>query len=150
MTVEEFGDVVALWSVQEKSAGDVVLAACDLLVAGVDGPAVSRLAAASVREGFDMHVLEEALRELGLEHHDHGTEAGKEAGLRAMARRTLSGELTPRDLTRWVHRTCGHDRIALAAELALLDDVYDSLGVTALSEDDVDADVMAEVRRITR
>jgi hypothetical protein len=49
-----------------------------------------------------------------------------------------------------VHRTCGHDRIALAAELALLDDVYDSLGVTALSEADVDADVMAEVRRITR
>lgn len=149
MTVEEFRDTVALWLVSQKSAGDVVLAACDLLVAGIDGPAVSRLAAASVRDGFDLHVLEDALRELGLEHHDHGTAAAKEAGLRAMAGRTLAGRLAPRELTRWAHRTCGHDQIELAQGLAELDDVYDMLDVTDASEADVDAEVLAEARRLT-
>jgi len=44
LTVEEFRDVVALWHVNEARDTDVVLAACDLVVAGVDGPAVSMLA----------------------------------------------------------------------------------------------------------
>ena len=34
MTVEEFRDVVALWHVNEARDTDVVLAACELVVAG--------------------------------------------------------------------------------------------------------------------
>jgi len=150
MTVDEFRDVVALWLVNEKSAGDVVFAACELLVAGTDGPAVSRLAALSVREAdIEMPILlEDALRELGLDHHDHGTDAGKEAGLRATARRTLAGQMSPRELARWVHRKFGH-YLPEAEELARLDDIYDTLEYTDLSSADVDEQVMAEVRRIT-
>lgn len=146
MTVEEFGDVVALWWVNEKSAGDVVFAACDLLMEDVAAPSLAVLAAVSRREA-DVEVprrLQEVLPELGLKWLDRGTVAAKEAALRAMARRTLTGELTPRDLTRWVHDKFGHTWIDLAAELAYLDDRYDFE-----SEADVDEEVRAEVRRIT-
>jgi hypothetical protein len=63
-----FRDVAALWLVNEKPANDVVLAACDLLVADVGSTAVARLAALS-REEADTEVpilLPEALREFGL------------------------------------------------------------------------------------
>lgn len=41
-------DAVALWNVDQGSAADVVRAACDLLVAGLDGPALCTLAAVSI------------------------------------------------------------------------------------------------------
>jgi hypothetical protein len=151
VTVEEFRDVVALWQVGWRSAEDVVRAACDLLVAGVDGPAMSRLAAASVRTADDEVpvLLEEAMTEIGLEHHDLGSDGALEAGVRAMAALTLSDELSPRELARWAHRSCGHERLALAEELVMLDDVYDCLEFTAETEADVDEQVMAEARRLT-
>ncbi|GGU74991.1 hypothetical protein [Lentzea flava] len=151
MTVEEFRDVVGLWHVDRRSAADVVRAACDLLVAGVDGPAMSRLAAASVRTADDEVplLLEDAMTEVGLEHHHLGSDGGLEAGVRAMARLTLAGELSPRELARWAHRWCGHDRLELADGLALLDDVYDERELAGLTEEDVDEEVLAEVRRIT-
>ena len=151
MTVEEFGDVVALWWVKEKSAGDVVFAACDLLMEDVPAPSLAVLAAVSRREA-DVEVpirLRDVLPELGLEWHDRGTIAAKEAALRAMSRRTLAGELAPGELTRWVHRKFGHAWIELADGLAGLDDVYDNLDATGGAETDVDEEVFAEVRRIT-
>ena len=40
-------NTVALWHVNEKTAGDVVFAACDVLVSGIDGIALAELAAVS-------------------------------------------------------------------------------------------------------
>ncbi|NKE56555.1 hypothetical protein FXN61_06800 [Lentzea sp. PSKA42] len=150
MTVEEFRDVVALWHVGQRSASDVVRAACELLVAGVDGPSVSALAGASLRHAWEEMppLLEDALRELGLEHHELGSEGGKEEGLRLMARRTLAGKMPPRELAEWVHNNFGHD-LPQAEGLARLDDIYDVLEYTDLSPADVDDQVMTEVRRIT-
>lgn len=149
MTIDEFRDAVGLWLVKEKPATGVVLAACDLLVAGLGGEAVARLAALTRLEA-DIEVpilLPEVMAELGLPHHRRGTVEGREEGLRAMARRVLSGELTPRELTKWAHRVFGH--VEEGADLSKLDDVYDSLDGTDMSAADVDEQVLAEVRRIT-
>ncbi|MET9632111.1 hypothetical protein ABZX92_32085 [Lentzea sp. NPDC006480] len=140
-----FRDVVALWLVREKSASDVVLAACDLLVGDVDSPAVARLAAVSTKEA-DIEVpilLPDALQDLGLAAHVMGSVSAKEEGLRAMAVRVRSGELTPRELTSWAHRIFGHEHAG--ERLSELDDAYDTCGVS----DELDDQVMAEVRRIT-
>ncbi|HEX8870392.1 MAG TPA: hypothetical protein VF821_32305 [Lentzea sp.] len=150
MTVEEFRDVVALWHLGERSDGDVVLAACDLLMAGIDGPAVSALAGVSLRRPWDeiQPLLGDALAELGLEHHDHNTDEGKALGLRLMARRTLVGEMSPRELAAWVHSRFGHG-LPEGDQLAQLDDEYDMREYDGHDAADLDAEVMAEVRRIT-
>ena len=151
MTVEEFRDLVASWHADEITDGDVVLAACDLVVAGIDGPAVSTLAGASLRHSWEEMppLLGDALRELGLEHHEHGTDGGKIEGLRLMARRTLAGRMSPRELSRWAHRKIGHDQIVEAETLVRLHDIYNTLEYEDLTEADVDEQVMDEVRRIT-
>ena len=142
-----FRDVVALWLVREKRATEVVLAACDLLVAGAGGEAVARLAAVTRLEA-DIEVpilLPEVMRELDLPYHDRGTVEAREAGLRAMAVRVLAGELTPRELTKWSHRVFGHEDEGW--RLSELDDAYDTYAVD--SDEELDAEVLEEVRRIT-
>ncbi len=147
MTVEEFRDAVGLWLVREKPATGVVLAACDLLVAGLGGEAVARLAALTRREAdIELPILlPEVMRELGLPHHGRGTTGGREEGLRAMAARALSGELTPRELTKWSHRVFGHEEEGW--RLSELDDAYDVQAVD--SDEELDAEVLAEARRLT-
>ncbi|WP_086662732.1 hypothetical protein [Lentzea kentuckyensis] len=142
-----FRDVVALWLVREKRATEVVLAACDLLVAGAGGEAVARLAAVTRLEA-DIEVpilLPEVMRELDLPHHDRGTVEAREAGLRAMAVRVLAGELTPRELTKWSHRVFGHEDEGW--RLSELDDAYDTYALD--SDEELDAEVLEEARRIT-
>ncbi|MGW7379184.1 hypothetical protein [Streptomyces sp. NPDC054794] len=61
-------DHAALWSVGEIRATDVVSAACDALVAGLDSPALRILAARTRAEAdYDVpELLPQALGELGL------------------------------------------------------------------------------------
>lgn len=144
-------DTVALWSVRRATAADVVYAACELLVAGDDGLALSELAAVSVgkAETEVPCLLEAALDEIGLAYHPLGTQDAVEAGLRAMCAQAVAGVLEPRELTRWVHATCGHDKLALAENLALLDDVYDSIDCTDVTLEQVDAEVVAQAQLIS-
>lgn len=142
---------MALWHVNDATSADVVLAACELVVAGVDGPAVGALAGASLKHAWEEvpPLMEDALRELGLDHHEHSSDGGREEGLRLMARRTLAGEMTPREFADWVHRRFSHD-LPEAEDLAELDDTYDVLEYYPdLTAADVDELVMAEVRRLT-
>ncbi|MEU7296204.1 hypothetical protein AB0A76_23820 [Streptomyces exfoliatus] len=64
-------DHAALWGVGEISAGEVVNAACDALVAGLDTPGLRILAACTRAEAdYDVHdLLPPALDELGLTFH---------------------------------------------------------------------------------
>ncbi|GGN12421.1 hypothetical protein GCM10011609_60830 [Lentzea pudingi] len=151
MTVEEFHDVVALWHVNDATSADIVLAACELVVAGVDGPAVSVLAGASLKHACEEvpPLMEDALQELGLDHHEHSSDGGRQEGLRLMAQRTLAGAMTPREFAHWVHLRFSHD-LPAAEKLAELDDTYDVLEYHAdLTAADVDEQVLAEVRRLT-
>lgn len=145
-------DVFALWYVGQRSAADIVYAACDLLVSGLDGPALRELAAVSVHHADDEvpGLLEPALRNVGLAYHSKGTTAANEAALTVMAAQVLAGALPPRDLTVWVHRTFGHATLELAERLSDLDDVYDELDWSDLTEADVDAQVRAEAQRLMR
>lgn len=93
----------------EIRATDVVTAACDALVAGLDSPALRILAACTRAEAdYDVpDLLPPALDELGLTFHPAGSVAGQEAAARALAARMLAGELTPRELAFRIHQRFG-------------------------------------------
>jgi hypothetical protein len=143
-------DVVALWYVGHRTAADLVYSACDLLLAGLDGPALRELAAVSIDQA-EIEVpdlLEAALQDVGLPYHTNANSvAAQQAGLTAVARQTLSDALTPRDLAAWAHATFGH-QVEFAASLAEFDDIYDTVEYTDTTREEVDAQVIAEARRI--
>ncbi|MFG2985430.1 hypothetical protein ACGFYQ_29925 [Streptomyces sp. NPDC048258] len=142
-------DHATLWSIGENRAGDVVSAACDALVAGLDSPGLRVLAACTRAEAdYDVHdLLPEALNELGLTFYPIGSSAGQEAAARALARRMLAGELTAQEFTFRVHQRYGHE-LALTERLAELDDEYDILEYGDRTVEQVDAEVTAEARRL--
>ncbi|MFF3863229.1 hypothetical protein [Streptomyces sp. NPDC002209] len=146
----ELQDRASLWNVGEIPASDVVSAACDALVAGLDSPGLRMLAACTRAEAdYDVHdLLPEALDELGLILYPATSEAGQEAAARALARRMLSGGLKPWELTFRINRRYGHE-LPLTARLAELDDEYAFLefgGGKAAAR--IDAEVTAEARRL--
>ncbi|WP_262387144.1 hypothetical protein [Streptomyces sp. TRM49041] len=142
-------DHAALWSMGEIRASDVVNAACDALVAGLDTPGLRILAACTRAEAdYDVHdLLPAALDELGLAFYPVGSEAGQEAAARALARRMLAGELTPREFAFRIHQRHGHE-LPLTERLAELDDEYDILEYGDRTVDQVNAEVTAEARRL--
>ncbi len=88
-----------------------------------------------------------ALEELGLTFYPVGSDAGKEAAVRALARRMLVGELSCREFAFWIHQGHGHD-LALTERLAELDDEYGTLEYGDRTEAQIDAEVTAEARRL--
>ncbi|MFG2334258.1 hypothetical protein ACGFMM_32295 [Streptomyces sp. NPDC048604] len=143
-------DLAVLWSVGECRAADVVDAACDALVAGLDSPGLRVLAACTRAEAdYDVHdLLPPALDELGLVHYPFGDEdSAPEAAARALARRMLAGESTPREFARRVHARYGHGP-ALTERVAELDDEYDVVEYGNGTAADIDAEVIAEARRL--
>ncbi|GAA3192342.1 MULTISPECIES: hypothetical protein [Streptomyces] len=147
----ELQDRAALWSVGEIRATDVVIAACDALIAGLDGPALRILSACTRAEAnYDVpDLLPPALDELGLTFYPVGSDAGQEAAARALAARMLAGELTPRELAFRAHQRFGHE-LALAERLAELDDEYDILEYGDRTPAQIDADVTAEALRLAQ
>ncbi|MEU3369347.1 hypothetical protein ABZ734_02465 [Streptomyces sp. NPDC006660] len=142
-------DHAALWSMGEIRASDVVNAACDALVAGLDTPGL-RMLAACTRAEADYYVhelLPAALDELDLAFYPVGSEAGQEAAARALAHRMLAGELTPREFTFRIHQRHGH-ALPLTERLAELADEYDILEYGNRTVDQVNAEVTAEARRL--
>ncbi|MFD4947727.1 hypothetical protein ACIHCQ_29380 [Streptomyces sp. NPDC052236] len=93
-------------------------------------------------------MLPEALNELGLTFYPVASDAGQEAAARALSRRMLAGELTPREFTFRIHQRYGHE-LALTERLAELDDEYDVLEYGDRTVDQVDAEVTAEACRLT-
>lgn len=139
-----------LWSVGQVTAAELVSLACELLVAGFDGLNLAMLAGVHTRNADDEvpELLEAALEDVGLSHCPPDSQAGLEAAVRVMASRVLAGSLDPLDLATWAHSTIGHDRLALAERLVDLDDVYDTIDYTDMTEQDLDNEIRAEVRRI--
>lgn len=147
MSLETLRDTVSLWQMRRATAENVVRAACDLLVAGVDGPAMCELAAVSIRYADEEMppLLEAALNEVGLTYHEPGSTGAHEAALVVMCARVLANEVHPRSLTSWAHVEFGHDGIDLAQGLVDLDDTYDCYGTIASG---IDAAVRVEARRV--
>lgn len=146
-SAEDLQDAAALWSVSAVRGTTVVAAACDALVAGLDSPALRRLAACFQHEAdYDVpEILPMALDELGLVHYPLGSRAGEGAAVRALAYQHLVGKVTARELASEIHRHFGH-RVPLGERLAELDDEYDMLEYAGRTAEQVDADVTAETR----
>lgn len=145
----ELQDRAVLRSMGEIRATDVVTAACDALVAGLDSPAL-RILAACTRAPADHDVpdlLPPALDELGLIFYPVGSVTGQETAAPALAARMPAGELTPRKLAFRIHQRFGHE-LPLAERLAALDDYYDILEHGDRTPAQVDADVTDETLRL--
>ncbi|MFH8491032.1 hypothetical protein [Streptomyces longisporoflavus] len=142
-------DHATLWSMGEGRASDVVDAACDALVAGLDTPGLRILAACTRAEAdYDVHdLLPAALDELGLPFYPMADDAGQEAAARALARRMLAGELAPGEFTFRIHRRYGHE-LPLTERIAELDDEYEVLEYGDRTAAQIDAEVTAEARRL--
>lgn len=138
-----------LWSAREVRAEEVVRAACDALVAGLDGPALRILAACTRAEADEevRELLPEVLGELGLVFYPLDGEAAREHAVRLLARWFLAGGTSPREFTRRLHRNHGHE-VEAALPFVGLDDVYDTLEYTDCTVAELDAEVVAEARRI--
>ncbi|SIQ13900.1 hypothetical protein [Micromonospora avicenniae] len=152
-------DAAILWSVGSGTAADVIDAACDCLVADADSPTLRILAGISPVKGSESDELrrwlEGALAELSLAYYPEGSREGEEEALRIMARRLLAGTITPRDLTSWAFRFITWDGTPMAAELIGLDNTYEYVDAvhdghphTSTATEDLDADVIAEARRL--
>ncbi|MFG1871359.1 hypothetical protein [Micromonospora arborensis] len=153
-------DAAILWGVGSSTADDVIAAACDCLVAGIDSPTLRILAGISAVKGSESDELrrwlEDALAELSLTYYREGSREGEEEALRIMARRLLAGTITPRGLTSWAYRFITWDGTPMAAELIGLDNTYefveavisDGQEYPAAAAAKVDADVIAEARAL--
>jgi hypothetical protein len=143
-------DVVVFWNVGERTVADIVYAACDLLVAGIDGPALRELAAVPVDAAESEleygNALVAALDELGLRIPPRHSDAAKCDALSAMAAHAHAGTITPYVLADWAHTTFSHD--GAGDRLSFLHDDYTLLDYNGNTTEDVDAEVMAEARRI--
>lgn len=148
MALAAMRDVVVFWNVGERSVADIVYAACDLLVAGIDGPALRELAAVSVDEiEYELgDPLSAALDELGLSFPPRYSDAAECEALSAMAARALAGTITPAVRADWAHTTFSH--YGAGRHLSFLCDDYTLLDYNGNTTEDVDAEVMAEARRI--
>jgi hypothetical protein len=109
---EALGDAVALWEVRGAfGPEEVISAAVDALVAGVDSPTLRELAGASVRDDYWTlrSMVEGTFEELSIPMPAPGTDEMQIAATRVMARRVINGLLTPSEFARWAHTTIGHD-----------------------------------------
>lgn len=145
----ELQDCATLWSAGEIPATDVVSAACDALVADLGSPGLRMLAACTRAEApYDVHdLLPVALDELGLVLHPPGSEAGREAAVRTLARRMLAGRLQPWELTFRIHQNYGRE-LPLTERLAALDHEYAILEGSDEAVAQIDAEVTAEARHL--
>lgn len=131
-------DAIRLWRLEPTSAEDVVNAAVDCLLAGVDTPSVCELA--GVPRGADVFstepLISEVLRELGMQHVMQ--EDIQRGAFVAMLHMFRSGRVNARDLARWAHSHIGHDGDADCQAFVDLDDMYDTLDYANYRKADLD------------
>lgn len=145
-------DAAVLWMIGSYGTEPVIRAACDVLAVGMDGLNLRMLAATSVNErisAWEFNALvARAVAETGRTLPGGDSKDAQAAALRAMARRTLDGQLSCREFARWAHRVIGHEGVGAAQRMVEFDDEYD-LGADDLvssSVEDLDVAVMAEAR----
>jgi hypothetical protein len=91
--------------------------------------------------------IKDALVELDRPLPERGSDAALLAAAVAMSEEALAGRLSARDLARWAHSTITHAGPALAQDLVLMDDVYDTLPYIDESKDEVDQRTLEAARR---
>ena len=124
-----FGDLLAMYDLRSADGGDLVTEAAELLVAGIEGPAVIDLASEVVTpltSPFEIDALVRSARdELGMPALDSDGTAGRAA--LGQLRRWRSGLLTDREIARWAHNAIGHGGSESLQDLVVLDDMLDEM-----------------------
>ncbi|MEZ0581207.1 hypothetical protein [Nocardioides sp. MH1] len=118
-------DAVSVWRISPATVGDVIDAAVECLVAGIDSPSLRELAGASPKESqFALEpLISDALVELNMQ--EVLTADVQRAALGAMLRKVHAGQLEMRELAGWAHRFVGHDGDTACQAFVDLDDMYD-------------------------
>jgi hypothetical protein len=132
-------DAVSIWRLSDGPVSDVIDAATDCLVEGLDTPTLRILAGEPAWQPLFVlePMIEDTLRELGLEEVLRGD--GQRAALKAMLRRFKTGKVSARDLARWAHGHIGHQGDADCQVFVVLDDWWGELGSTNASEAELEA-----------
>ena len=131
-TFRHFLEEAALWRRAKVSASDVVEAAVQALLAGIESVSFVLIAGLSKAEAESElgELLPAALDELGLDCLGYGDPNNDVLAAAAMTRSYLDGHLKPQQLTQAIHQTFGHTCHPLVEELSCLDDSFDTLDYT--------------------
>jgi hypothetical protein len=151
---QALADAVALWEVTSaEHVSDVIDAAVDALVSGLDSPSLGELAGARPTDSYRTlrPLAQDCLAELGIDYPGPQVHDLQVAAARAMCRRLLATAITPRELATWAHVVIGHEGAPELQQLVELDDLYDDeregghCGQPAAALDDL---TIAEVHRL--
>ena len=137
-TFRYFLEEAALWRRTQGAASDVVDAAVQCLLEGVDSPTFVLIAGLTKAEAEqELHeLLPVALDELGIDCLGYGDPNNDVLAAAAVARAFFYGHLEAQQLAQAVHQTFGHDCHPLVSELSNLDDSFETLGFNASPSQD--------------
>ena len=128
-----FADALALYDIRNLDAKQLVSAATQLLVDGIENDAVVALACQTVTSATSPFELDElvvrAREELGMTVLDHDARLLRVA--QAMVRSWGRGEVDDRELASWAHSLIGHQGPDVVERLVIIDDVFDCLECTS-------------------
>ena len=150
-TTEALYDAVALWEVRSTfGADEVISAAVDALVAGVDSPSLRELAGLSAQDSYWTlrPLVEGTLEELNISYPGPSSDDVQIAAARVMCKRLLGGGLTARDFAAWAHTTIGHEGAARLQPLVELDDAYDVSEYTGDTLEDLETTAHREAKSL--
>lgn len=141
--IEELADAIALWNFHPDGRGqEIVDAAVDALVGGIDSPTLRELAGVPGNESrfVLVELVAQTGAELGIE---YSPDPSGSMAFRVMARRTIAGRLTAAELTSWVTRYIGPETEQFAQPFAHLGWLYDEELLNFTTED-IDRAVISE------
>lgn len=129
------------------STPDVIRSATDGLVEGLDSQSLRELAGTPIATSQFMlsDLIEGVTRELGIPEPQDDAHA---SAVKAMARRTISGEVAPRDLAHWAHAKIGHEGDPTAQPFVDLDDIYDTSEYLGYAPHEIDDMTLREAQAI--
>lgn len=133
LTFRYFLEEAALWRRAQVSASDVVDAAVQALLEGIESPSFVLIAGLTKAEApIELHeLLPAALDELGLDCLGYDDPNNDVLAAAAVARSYLNGHLEAQQLTQAIHQTFGHMCHPLVEELSILDDSFDTVDYSA-------------------
>lgn len=128
-TFRYFLEEAALWRRAKVSASDVVDAAVQALLEGIESPSFVLIAGLTKAEAESElgELLPVALDELELDCLGYDDPNNDVLAAAALTRSYLNGHLEAQQLTQAIHQTFGHMCHPLVEELSCLDDSFDTL-----------------------
>lgn len=143
-------DRTARWACGFINASEVVDAATDALILGLDSPTLRVLAGVPAAQATIEvpDLVERAMDELELPYFGPGHPTNRLIAAAALAAEHVHGTLTARDLCRIVHQHYGHGAHDLIEPLAELDDCYDTIEYSNDTEQDLEQQTLEAARNL--